>query len=754
MRKRRLFFVVLCILLVATSASAAQGDIRTIAGGGVGEGIRARDAFLRSPWNVALAPDGSLVLTDKLNHRVRRIAPGEDGDFDGDATETISTIAGTGETASTGDGGPATGAALYQPSALAFDPAGNLYVGDTQGGRVRRIEAGTSTISTFAGGGACCSPPVDGGPANPAYLNQPQSLAWHGNALYIGTYQNLYRVSGGVITRVGGGSGCVYGGDVRDGGPATNACFSNIYGLTADAHGSLIVSDTYNDRIRRIAAGADGVVDGDADEIISTVAGNGQGTPADDSKHPTQQACASPAGLDFDAAGNLVFAESARVRRLSPGADGVVNGSADERLTTIAGERNVTTRDATPANLQPLNYPRDVDVLAGDVILVADTGANRVRVIDDLGVMIRIAGNETFLGDDGPATLARLAFPNSIAHVAGNLYVSDSAHGRVRRIDPGGIMTTVAGGGSPIVGYGDGGHPRSARIVRPGRMASDGDGNLYVIDSDANRLRKITPGADGIVNGGADEQISTVVASDIPGSGTVGPFFPTQVGNSAVATGPDGSVYFAGPYTIWRIAPGGTFTRVAGSGVRGSWGDCNQYGCNPAIEAGFTRIGDIAVDGGGRMYVVDGDANRIRLVTPGSDGIVDGGPGEYVYTVAGSCTSIHGYLECSGFAGDGGPATSALLRPSGIALGSDGSLYIAESGNFRVRRVAPGDDGVVTGGAGEIITTMAGSGANGFLGDGGPATLARFNGPVNVLAGPASLWIVDSTNDRIREVEL
>ena len=128
MGKRRLIFVVLCVLLVAGSAPAAPGDIRTIAGGGIGDGGPAKPAILSTPWALQLAPDGSLLVADLANNRIRRITPGTDGVHNGDPSETISTIAGNGENRSAGDGGPASASSMYFPHDLAFDPAGNLWV--------------------------------------------------------------------------------------------------------------------------------------------------------------------------------------------------------------------------------------------------------------------------------------------------------------------------------------------------------------------------------------------------------------------------------------------------------------------------------------------------------------------------------------------------------------------------------------------------------------------------------------------------
>ena len=193
---------------------------------------------------------------------------------------------------------------------------------------------------------------------------------------------------------------------------------------------------------------------------------------------------------------------------------------------------------------------------------------------------------------------------------------------------------------------------------------------------------------------------------------------------ASIAIDAAGNVYVADAFNhrIRRIAPDGVITTLAGTGEAGAEGDGG-----PARNAQLRVPMGVAVDGAGALYIADTYNHRIRRVTP--DGIIS--------TIAGTGES--------GFGGDGGPGTAALLAyPTGIAVANDGALYIADTRNHRVRRLAA--DGT--------ISTVAGTGAAGFSGDGGPAALARLNNPRGVAAAPdGALYIVDRENRRIRMVD-
>jgi sugar lactone lactonase YvrE len=325
------------------------------------------------------------------------------------------------------------------------------------------------------------------------------------------------------------------------------------------------------------------------------------------------------------------------------------------------------------------------------------------------------AGNGTtgFSGDGGPATSAALNGPfGGAIDSSGNLYFCDQANQRIRKVTPQGIISTVAGNGT--AGFsGDGGPATSAALNGPNGVAVDANGNLFIADQLNRRIRKVTPG--GI--------ISTFAGNGTSGfSGDGGPATKAALASpSGEAVDASGNLFFAdlGNQRIREVTPQGVISTVAGMGTAGFSGDGGL-----ATRATLNAPIGVAVDGVGDLFIIDLGNQRIRKVTP--QGIIS--------TVAGNGTM--------GFSGDGGPATSAALNtPSGVAVDAGANLYIADSGNQRIRKVTPGG----------IISTFAGNGTQGFSGDGGPATNAALNGPNGVVFDASGrLFFADRGNQRIR----
>jgi len=348
------------------------------------------------------------------------------------------------------------------------------------------------------------------------------------------------------------------------------------------------------------------------------------------------------------------------------------------------------------------------------------------------GTITTVAGNGTagYTGDNGPATSAELNYPQGVTvDAAGNLYIADYDGNRVRKVAAAtGIITTVAGNGSLTLS-GDNGPATSAGIGNPYGVAVDGAGNLYIADSNNNRIRKVTV-ATGIITtvaGGGTSPGTCVGSTNSVGDGCLatGASLNSDYG---VAVDGAGNLYIADSFNV-RIrkvtAATGIITTVAGNGVFGTTGDNGA-----ATSAEFFQPASVTVDGAGNLYIPDAYNYRVRKVTAGT-GIIT--------TVAGTGTS--GYVAMQ----DGGPATSAELnRPELVAMDSAGNLYIADTGNSRIRKVE-----AATG----IITTVAGNGGLGFSGDNGAATGAKLNIPTSVaLDGAGNLYIVDIGSVRIRKV--
>ena len=393
---------------------------------------------------------------------------------------------------------------------------------------------------------------------------------------------------------------------------------------------------------------------------------------------------------------------------------------------TIAGQENTLSSTFT-AKLNPPDF-RETGVGGWTLsvhhaydpigrILYLGTGERRNA--EDLATVIAsVAGKGVgFGGEGGPATEAQFTSPFGIAVASdGSYYIADGNNYRVRRVGPDGIIQTIAGNG--VSGYGgDGGPATDAQFSVLSDIALGPDGALYIADTLNQRIRRVS--SDGI--------ITTVAGGGQPadGLGDGGPATQARLGNThGVRVGPDGSLYIADPgrSRIRRVGPDGIITTVAGNGQAGYSGDGG-----PATQAQISGASGIALDSAGVLYIADTGNSRIRRVGP--DGIIT--------TVAGNGTY--------GYSGDGVPATQTqLAMRSGIAAGSDGSLYITDTFNHRIRRIGP--DG--------IITTVGGNGTNGLSSDGSPATQARLSDSYNLTFGAdGMLYVADAGNNRIRVIK-
>lgn len=333
------------------------------------------------------------------------------------------------------------------------------------------------------------------------------------------------------------------------------------------------------------------------------------------------------------------------------------------------------------------------------------------------GNVFTIAGNGTpgFAGDGGPSTGALVNHPRSIAFLPdGSMIFTDTDNARIRRISPRGTITTIAGTGAPGAS-GDGGPATAAQLRFPTYVATYPDGAYLIADEFNHRIRRVT--AAGI--------ISTVAGNGVAGfGGDGGPATAAQLDNPrGVAIVPGGGFLIADEQNnrIRLVDASGTITTVAGSGIVGDGGDGG-----PALAAQFESPVSVLALSPSSFLVADRGNNRVRRVSGG-----------VITTIAGN--------GAAGFSGDGGPATAAELRsPRDLALAPDGSLYIGDSLNGRVRRVQPSG----------IIDTVAGAGS-GYAGDGGPAAGARFLHPYGIGLGPdGDLIVGDTDNHRVRLVDL
>ena len=281
-------------------------------------------------------------------------------------------------------------------------------------------------------------------------------------------------------------------------------------------------------------------------------------------------------------------------------------------------------------------------------------------------------------GDGGPAVEAQLYGPRGVAvDSSGNLYIADSANHRIRRVDPAGTITTVAGTGSK--GFsGDGGPAVQAQLDDPSGVAVDPAGNLYIADNENNRIRKVD--ASGTITTIAGKNFGVEVGNRAYWAVDAqlnGPYFVATdaAGNvyfSEITADPTGSIPGGGNFRIRKVDVSGIMTTVAGNGKRGFSGDGG-----PGAEAMLHGPGGVATDAAGNVYFADRFNHRIRRVD--ASGIIS--------TIAGS--GGYGTHEEGGFSGDGGPAVEARLNiPIGVAVDSAGNVYVADSENHRIRVLA------------------------------------------------------------------
>lgn len=671
------------LLLGALSHAWASPSITTIAGNPVPNGTATNIGIGAS--GVFVDSSGNVYFADSSNHAVRKLNP---------TTGIITVLAGTGASGSTGDGGLATSARLNAPKGVTLDSSGNVYIADTNNHRIRKIDT-SGNISTFAGTGTSGST-GDGAAATAARLNFPQSVAFDSSGnLYIAdtSNQKIRKIdTNGTITTFAGTTS----GNTGDGFAATLAKLSNPRGLAFDSSGNLYIADTSNHRIRKVNTSG----------IISTFAGTTNGFSGDGGLATAAQ-FSSPQGISVDSSGNVYVTDTAnhRLRKIA----------TDGNISTLAGSTSGFSGDGGLATSAQLASPVSTYPDSSGNLYIGDTSNFRLRKIDTSGNISTVAGTglSNFGGDGGSATNAQFSTPQGIAvDSSGNIYIADSGHHRIRKIDTSGNISTYAGTGT--VGLtGDGGPATSARINTPLGIFIDSSDNLYIAEANNSRIRKVDTSGN----------ISTVVGTSSGFSGDNGLATSAQI-SSPFGVGVDsaGNLYIGdtGNQRIRKVDTSGTITTFAGTGSGGSGGDGGA-----ATSAQINTPMQVVADTSGNVYITDYSNIRIRKVD--TNGIIT--------TFAGT--------GVSGYSGDNGPATSAQLNyPRSIAIDSSGNLFIADSSNSRIRKVTPGG----------TITTVAGT-SSGFGGDNGPATSALLANPQGVGVSAAGVvYISDTSNKRVRRI--
>jgi sugar lactone lactonase YvrE len=664
--------------------------------------------------------------------------------------DVITSVVGGGTVNGKGDGGLAIHTTYNICLRVVVDQDNNVYFSEQNSSRVRRVDAVTGIVTTYAGNGVAGVSGV-GGPATAANISRPCGLALDATGnLYItdrgdpnglGPPHRICRVdrTTGILTVVAGGS-AGFGGDE---GPATAANFMWPSGIAIGPSGAIYIADQFNHRIRKFTVGGN----------IATIAGTGTAGFSGDGSDATSAQLNQPNGVAVDADERVYIADEFNhcVRRIDT--DGTIS-----TVVGVGGTSGFTLEN--PSGTVPgstlINQTGDVAIGTNGELHYVDVGARRIRKISG-GMVTTVAGGGPpfYLGDGGPAKHAFLGQHWSVALArdgSHDVVFADWGHQRVRRVTKAtGMIATIAGGG----GVNDGHPALESVLARPTDVAVDSAGNRFIADRTAHRIRrvdKVTGNVTTVVgNGrgafGGDDRQAADASINAPYS---------------LAITSDDVLYFSdsGNHRVRGVdLKTGIITTIAGDGTSGFNGD----GVATAVHLSTPR--GLAVDGVDGLYVVDAGVFRLRRIDLGSGQIT---------TVAGTGTDAT--------TGDDGPATAAALAaPLDVAVAQDGTVFITGTTTRRI-----GTDDQITSVPGSLVGTgiavdeedalyvadalshriarlesgattpewIAGNGAAGLSGDDGLPTLASLDTPTGLFIDQdGRLLIADQGNARIRQVE-
>ncbi|GEM_PF-973707 len=648
-----------------------EGVVTTLAGGsssGSVDGTGGAAQFY-NPNDLTVDSSGNVYVADKLNNRIRKITPAGE----------VTTLAGSSYGYADGTG---TAAQFASPTGVAVDSSGTVYVADQENNRIRKITS-AGVVTTLAGS----SYGYADGTGTAAQFNYPHGIAIDSSGtLYVADRDN-YRIrkitSAGVVTTLAG-SGTQGSAD----GTGTAAQFSNPSDVAIDSSGNVYVADTDIHKIRKITSAG----------VVTTLAGSGTQGFVDGTGTAAQ--FSNPTGVTIDSSGNTYVADQQnhRIRK-------IVNSTKLSGTPTTAGtyDVNLTVSDGTTETAH--NFTLTVKKLEPTVTSTPVTSVNvgssysytltatdpqndtltwsvksGTTLPSGLGLEILSAYVSRFVGVsstggflDGNASTATIKSPNGLAiDSSGNIYVADTWNHAIRKITPLGIVTTLAGSGT--AGYADE-SGSAAQFNYPMGVTVDSSGNIYVADMANHRIRKITPAG---------------VVTTLAGSGVSG--YADGTGSAAKFSSPtgvtvdnSGNVYVADMYNnrIRKITPAGVVTTLAGS----SQGTADGTG----VAAQFYQPRHLVVDASGTIFVTDLGNHRVRKIT--AAGVVT--------TLAGSSS---GYVDATGTA-------AKLSAPEGIALDSNSNLYVVTRGDHRIRKITSAG----------VVTTIAGTGSSGYADGNGTA---------------------------------
>jgi len=665
----RILVAAVTLLLPCYSQSASSYVSRTIAGiFPIGDNASATNALLEVPQAVTVDANGNTFIADAGNGLIRKVSRS------GIITSVL-------------------GYAGYAYD-LKADAAGNLYIA---GGNYAYKLTPAGVLSTIAGNGSF-SFTGDGGPATSAGFNGIYAIAVDSAGIVYICDTNNHKVrkvglDGTVSTIAGGGAK----GFAGDNGPAANSLLNYPRDIAIDAAGNIYINDYYNNRVRKISS---------ADGKITTFAGSGICCSSPDGGLATG-AFLSTGPVTADLNGNVYIYDyqTSKVRKVS--SSGILTTFAGDGNEGFAGDGSAPT-SARFSNVSGLGTDPQ------GALYIADTNNERIRMVSN-GLISTVVGRSHFGGDGGPATGAFLHRPHGVVTAPdGTIYFTDTVNHRVRRIGTDGKISTIAGTGD--MGFsGDNGPAASAMLCYPDSIARDSAGNIYFVDQEQLRVRKITPA--GIISTVAG---NGTLAYSNDTRGALGSGFAYITG---IALDSDGNLYLSEEENgkIKKIVPTGGMTTFAGTGGIGFGGDGG-----PALSAVFLTPDALAIDGK-TLYVADGFGQRIRKID----------------LISGNISTVAGNGSCCN-SGDGGPAIQAKIDPLGVVGDGKGGLWFTDGAG--VRYVAA--DGT--------ISRISGAFLPGFAGDDAPANGATaYSNPMGIaLAASGDVILADTDNSRIRKLQV
>ncbi|HEY5509349.1 MAG TPA: FISUMP domain-containing protein [Paludibacter sp.] len=618
-------------------------------------------ASFDSPLGVAIDATGNVYVAETYEHKIRKISP----------EGIVSTLAGSGKSGSTDGMGSA--ASFNFPYSVAVDAAGTVYVADTENYRIRKISP-TGKVTTLAGGkfgnldgtgtAACfggtsgiavdaagyvyvadqtyneirkisplgvvttlagnhSSSSKDGIGTAAGFGTITQIAVTPKGTVYVAEYPKIRKITAAGVVTTLAGSAVIGNAD----GVGAVASFQEPDGIAVDAAENVYVSDGRSHLIRKITTTA----------VVTTLAGNG--LPGNVDAKGISASFAYPKGLAVDAARNVYVADSnnGKIRMIS----------ATAIVTTFAGGGSSNSSDGIAAS-DSLYNPIAVTVDAAGYVYEADPSRHKIRKISPAGLITNLAGSGLYGSVDGIGGSASFYHPSGVAvDGSGTIYVADAGNNKIRKISPTGVVTTFAGSGNAGSTDGKG---TAASFNYPAGIAIDAAGTIYVADAGNCKIRKIS----------STGEVSTIAGSgDMSSNDGIGIaasfYWPTGVAIDAT-----GTLYVAeDDNKIRKISTAGVVTTLAGNEYPGNKDATGFY-------ASFNKPTGLTVDATGNVYVADSKNHAIRKISPSGE----------VSTIAGT-----------GVSGSANGLNGTLNNPQGIAISLAGELYIADSGNNKIRKL-------------------------------------------------------------------